>query len=308
MKTIKPYNGIITPMITPLLNNNRLDVEGLERLVEHIIAGGVHGLFILGTTGEGPSIHYKLRHELIRRVCHQVNERIPVMVGITDTSFNDSLELAAVAAQHGVSAVVSAPPYYFAPAQQELIETYIDLANALPLPLFLYNMPLQTKVNFDVTTMRELSEHRNVIGIKDSSCSMLYFQSLLYAFRDRPDFPILIGPEEMMAMAVMQGGHGGVNGGSNLFPSLYVEMYHAAVAKDIQRVEQLQQHIMDISSLIYKVGNYGSSLIKGIKCSLNIMGICSDEMAQPFRKFSGRYRDVIRENLLRLNTLYPPGV
>src|SRR4030042_1431961 len=80
-----PLRGIIVPMVTPLLDHDKLDAAGLERLVEHVLAGGVHGLFILGTTGEAPSLSYRLRHELIDRVCEQVNGRVPALVGFTDT-------------------------------------------------------------------------------------------------------------------------------------------------------------------------------------------------------------------------------
>src|SRR5574344_1361170 len=133
------FRGIIPPMITPLLYKNQLDVEGLERLVEHMLGGGIHGLFILGTTGEAPSLSYALRYELVERVCRQVAGRIPVLVGVTDTSLTESLRLAEKAQKEGAAAVVSAPPYYYAPSQQELIEYYEDLADHMPLPVFLYN-------------------------------------------------------------------------------------------------------------------------------------------------------------------------
>src|SRR5512136_1570510 len=90
----KPLCGIIPPMITPLLDRDTLDVPGLTRLIEHILAGGVHGLFILGTTGEAASLSHRLRHELIERVCGQVKGRVPVLVGITDTCFTESVNMA----------------------------------------------------------------------------------------------------------------------------------------------------------------------------------------------------------------------
>src|SRR6185369_5334544 len=96
-----PLTGIIPPMVTPLRSRDELDVAGLEKLVEHILGGGVNGLFILGTTGEGPSLSYRLRRELIERVCKQVNHRVPVLVGITDTSFVESVNLARGAAESG---------------------------------------------------------------------------------------------------------------------------------------------------------------------------------------------------------------
>src|SRR3954447_26719101 len=94
----RPLCGIITPMITPLSDRDALDVAGLERLIEHIVGGGVNGLFILGTSGEAPGLSYRLRRELVERTCRQVRGRLPVLVGITDTSFVEALSLAELAA------------------------------------------------------------------------------------------------------------------------------------------------------------------------------------------------------------------
>lgn len=107
----------------------------------------MHGLFILGTTGEAQSISYRLRHEMIKETCRINAGRLPVLVCISDTSIVESIHLAHVGAECGASAVVSAPPYYFAPGQPELAEFYEDLIPQLPLPIFLYNMPSHTKVN-----------------------------------------------------------------------------------------------------------------------------------------------------------------
>ena len=128
-----PLTGIVPPMITPLRDRDKLDTEGLERLVEHILAGGVSGLFILGTTGEGPALSYRLRRELIWRVCKQVNNRVPVLVGITDTAFVESVNIARSAAESGASAVVLAPPYYLPEAQPELQEYLNHLVPELSL-------------------------------------------------------------------------------------------------------------------------------------------------------------------------------
>ena len=153
----KPMTGIIPPLVTPLLDNDKLDIDGLERLIERLIKGGVHGLFILGTTGEAQSISYRLRHEMIKETCRINAGRLPVLVCISDTSIVESIHLAHVGAECGASAVVSAPPYYFAPGQPELAEFYEDLIPQLPLPIFLYNMPSHTKVNFAPATIQRLS-------------------------------------------------------------------------------------------------------------------------------------------------------
>jgi 4-hydroxy-tetrahydrodipicolinate synthase len=293
-------SGIIPPMITPLKDIDQIDVEGLEKLVEHILSAKVSGLFILGTTGEFSSISYKLRYELIERVCKLVNGRIPVLVGITDTSIIESVRITEHARKCGASYVVAAPPFYYATGQPELIEYYEDLVQRLTLPLYLYNMPVHTKVVLEPKTVEILAQNSGIKGLKDSSANMVYFRSLQYALREKLDFELFVGPEEITADAVLLGASGGVNGGANMFPQLYVAMYNAAVEKDFIKIQKLQSIIMGISAGIYTVGRFGSSYLKGLKCALSVMGICDDFIANPFHKFHDKERSVIEKNLKEL--------
>ncbi len=289
--------GMIPPMITPLLDNNHLDLEGVDRLTEHLIAGGVHGIFLLGTTGEAQSLAYHLRYELVERVCARVAGRIPVLVGITDTSLEESVKLAYKAKECGATAVVAASPYYFAPSQPELVEYFTALANAVPLPLYLYNMPSHVKVMLEPSTVWALASHPNIIGLKDSSANMCYFQSLLHLLRDKENFSLYVGPEELTAECVMMGAAGAINGGANLFPKLYVDLYNAAARYDIETVHQLQQQVMTICSTIYTIGRYGSSYLKGVKCALSLLGICNDYISYPYQKFRDAEREKVRAAL-----------
>lgn len=294
------FFGVIPPMVTPLNEDGGLDVEGASRLVEHILAGGVHGLFLLGTTGEATDLPYDIRRELVGRVCADVAGRVPVLVGITDTVMDESLRLAEYAAECGADALVAAPPYYFAAGQPELVDYYRNLADRIPLPLFLYNMPTQVKVSISVPTVVELASHSNIIGLKDSSGNIGYFNACRYAMRDNPDFRIFIGPEEAMGEVVLMGAAGGVAGGANLFPRTFVELYDAAVAKDVDRVRGIQERVMHVSSLIYGVGHHNSSFVKGVKCALSLMGICSGNLAAPREPFNAADRALIRSRLIEL--------
>lgn len=296
-----PLRGIIPPLVTPLLDNDTLDIEGLERLIENTISGGVHGIFILGTTGEFASLSYRLRIELIKRTCLLVDRRVPVMVGITDSAFAESLNLAKVAADCGADAVVLAPPYYFASGQPELLEYLKRIMIKMPLPLFIYNMPVHTKVIFEPKTVKAAAEIPGIVGMKDSSSNLAYFKQVQYELRDRNDFTFMVGPEEFMAEFVLTGGHGGVNGGANMFPKLYVELYNASVSRNFEKILPLQQKVIQISSTIYKVGHYGSSYLKGLKCALSVMGICNDYLAEPFHRFKEPERLKISQLLEDLN-------
>ncbi len=284
-------------MVTPLRDRDELDVGGLENLLEHILSGGVSGLFILGTTGEGPGLSYRLRRELIERVCRQVKQRVPVLVGITDTAFAESINVARWAADSGAEAVVAAPPYYLPEAQPELQEYLDHLVPELPLPLFLYNMPALTKVHFELDTIHRALAEPRIIGLKDSSGDLNYFGQAAQLLRARPDWPLLIGPEEKLLAGLQLGGHGGVSGGANLFPKLYVRLCEAHRAGQIERAQELQRHIQRISDSFYRIGKYSSSIIKGIKCALACQGVCDDFMAEPFHRFRAGERQLVQQRL-----------
>lgn len=293
--------GIVPPLVTPLLDNNTLDLAGLKRLIEHVIKGGVHGIFILGTTGEAQSLSFELRVQMVTETAKILKKRLPLLVGISDTSVSDSCRLANIAKENGADAVVSAPPYYYATGQAELAEFYETLVPQLPLPVYLYNMPTHTKVSFAPETIKRIAKDKRVIGFKDSSANGSYFQAVMYEMNDYDNFSIFVGPEEMTAEAVLLGAAGGVNGGANMFPELYVSLYNAAESGDLVKVRELQKKVMQISRLIYTKGNYGSSYLKGVKCALGILGICNDYLASPFNKFDGEYKVQIEKALKEIN-------
>lgn len=235
--------GIIPPLVTPLLlltpdNDDdacsgapppsilKIDEEGTRRLIEHVLApGGVTGgIFVLGSTGEGPSLPHALRHDFVKLCCSIVANRVPVLVGIADTCFQVTVELAQTAAAAGATAVVLMAPYYFPMAQTDLLR-YVDrVLEQCSLPVLIYNIPQLMKVVWEIKTLRELAkQHKAIIGVKDSSRDLDYFQQLCQLkLRERPDWSILIGPEQYTAQAVLEwGADGGINGGANVEPKLF---------------------------------------------------------------------------------------
>ena len=298
----RPLRGIIPPMVTPLCERDALDHPGLERLVEHILSGGVHGLFILGTSGEAPDLSHRLRRELVDRVCRQVAGRVPVLVGITDTSFVESVALAHHAAEMGADALVTSTPYYFPAGQPELIEFVERLLAEMPLPLFLYNMPQMTKLHFEADTLRHLTQLPGLAGIKDSSGDMHYFERILDVAQQRPDWSVLVGPEHLLAKTMALGGHGGVCGGANVWPQLFTGLYNAICDGKNTEVERWETQLIQLGK-IYQIGRHASAVIKGLKCSLSLLGICDDFMAEPFTRFRAPERQRVREVLQQIGLL-----
>ncbi len=305
--------GIIPPLVTPLSAQDELDIDGVDRLVEHVIQGGVHGLFILGSCGEGPSLSYRLRREMIARVCERANERVPVLVGITDSAFTESVALADFAEDAGAAAVVASAPYYFAPSATELSGYVQRLHEEIPLPLVLYNMPGLTKVWFDVATLAELIELPKLIAIKDSGGELEYFASVAQLLRQhRPDMTLMIGPEHLLAESMQRGGSGGVHGGAVLFPQLFVMWYEALRSGDHEMAEEAAVVVRELQA-IYQVGTGHSAVPKALKAGLKHLGICSDLPALPFERFNANHRariadilDSVAEHLPQ--TIRSPGL
>ena len=283
-------------MVTPLNADGGLDVQGLEKLIEHLINGGVHGIFLLGTNGEAPSLSYALRKELITKACKYIRGRVPVLVGITDTSFSGSLDIAAHSKEAGADAVVVAPPYYLPISQEEMVDYLERLIPQLSLPVMMYNMPSCTKLHLSLETVKKAKE-LGAIGIKDSSGDMSYFYSLIEAFKETPEFSIIVGTELFLPETILYGGHGAVAGGANFLPELFVDLYNASVANNLEVIKILRNKVAFVNRTIYCVGKNASRITKGIKCALSVMDICEDHMALPLRKFENRERQKVKEIL-----------
>ncbi|MGC2402575.1 MAG: dihydrodipicolinate synthase family protein [Acidobacteriaceae bacterium] len=299
-------SGIITAMVTPLDRDLTLDHEGLERLIDHLIGGGVHGIFILGTTGEAPNLPYDVRLQVIEETCKLARFRVPIIVGITDTSYQDAIRLAIKAHECGAFAVVAAPPYYFQVSQADLSHYFKTLASQLPLPLFLYNAPLNTPHWIEIDTAVKLAAEPNIIGLKDSGLSMGYFHAVREGVRARPGFCLLVGPDELLAEAVLLGAHGGMAGGSNVWPRLFVALYEAAVAQDARRVAQLQREVMQFNSAVYRSAAHPANPLRGIKCALSFLGIGGDHVTLPLRPYSPEERAKVEKYLKGVDAFAVP--
>jgi len=302
-----PLSGIIPPIVTPLISNTELDVQGLKNLINHILDGGVHGVFILGTTGEATNLDYNLRKEFINLTCGFVNKKVPVVVGITDTCMQGSLEIAHAAKNAGADALVISSPYYLPISQNEFIYYLEELVPRLPLPFMMYNMPGCTKMHMSLNTVRKAKE-LGAIGIKDSSGNLPYLLSLIEEFKDSPEFAVIAGSEIFIPETIKAGGHGAVAGGANIFPSLFVELYNACVNYDTEKIDLLRQKLVEIEEKIYNVGAHSSKYIKTIKSALSAMGICNDFVAMPFHRFDAAKTNQIKQNLKEMHIMNPAYV
>jgi len=291
------FSGIIPPVVTPLTRPDQLDVEAVRRIVEHLVSGGVKGLFVLGTTGEGPSLTYQIRYEMVEVVCDAVAGRVPVLVGVTDTSLAESLLLAEHAAASGAEAIVAAAPYYFATSQNAVADWFRQLADSSPLPLMLYNMPGCVEIHLALDTVVELSTHQNIVGVKDSSGDLEYFRQLCGTFSANDEFAVFMGPEELIPEAVAAGADGGVCGGGNLLPRTYVDLFEASKRGDESEIRRLRNVVEHVFDHIYRNPAGKMNLIPALKLAMQLRGICTSCTAPPLTPLTPEHATQITSKL-----------
>jgi 4-hydroxy-tetrahydrodipicolinate synthase len=283
------FRGIITAMVTPLTDQHTLHRQGLERLIEHLIAGGVHGLFPLGTTGEASALPMELRMDMITQVCRLTEGRVPVVVCVTDTSLVEATRLAHKAKDCGAAAISTAPPNYYPITQDEILRFVEKLVRQAEMPLLLYNAPGNTHHTIAPDTVRRAAEIENVVGLKDSGMDMHYFREVHGRLAGRDDFSLLVGPEELLAECILLGGHGSMAAGSNIYPQLFVDLYNAAADGNIARVKTLHQGVLEFGRAIY----HGNNPFRGLKCGLGLLGICSPLLSDPLADYSPEKRAIV---------------
>jgi dihydrodipicolinate synthase/N-acetylneuraminate lyase len=287
--------GIFPPLVTPLTDDLELDTEALARLIENALSGRISGIVLLGSIGENAGLTNEIRHQVITAAVGIISKRVPIIVNITSSSYKVSLQMATYACKQGADYIILAPPFYYSMNQAELI-TYIKMmADRIPVPLILYNVPQYTKTVIEPESVEKLSKHKNIAGIKDSSGDMVRLHEIL-ALKNDHNFSILIGTEMLLGEGVLCGCDGGINGGANIFPELYVKMYEAALKKDIRKMQVLQEWIRKIRKNIYQVADSPMNIIIGLKYALSIKGICSARMAMPvYADLTDHKKKIIKE-------------
>ncbi|MEL7088584.1 MAG: dihydrodipicolinate synthase family protein, partial [Planctomycetota bacterium] len=185
------------------------------------------------------------------------------------------------------AAAPAPPPRPYSPLGVPEMNHYLDqVVGSVALPVFLYHIPSRTG-GVAVDSVRHAMGLENCVGFKDSSGDMNYLNEVLSLRHEiRPEFRVLVGPEELLGASVMMGGDGGVAGGANLFPELFVALFEAAKNADVERVRRLHRVVMSISTSLYRSGRYGSSFVKSVKGALQVMSVCRGHMAAPFEAFN----------------------
>lgn len=273
------YSGIAAPAITPLDADGRLDQAAVERLWERFDRHGVDP-FILGTTGEAMSLPVGLKTEYIRLAGRLKRPGRQLFAGIGTNCLDDSLALAAKAFEAGADAVVATLPPYYALDEAEMRSWFIALADQMNGPLFLYNIPSTTHMSIPLALVDELSQHPNIIGMKDSERGDDRLRDALA--RKRYGFCHLLGWAARSAEALELGSDGLVPGTANLSPRLYRELYDAAREGRTEEAARLQK-VSDALGETYQKGRSLGQSLAALKAILAGAGICGPRMMAPLR-------------------------
>lgn len=298
------FHGVIPPVATPFMPDGQLDVNSLRRLCHFQIDNGVHGLFMLGSTSEGPELTDAYRETVMRTGVETSAGRVPVIAGISETSTARAIAQGLTAKAAGCDAVVLASPYYHLNSQSELLEHYRAVKAAVGLPIMAYDIPVLVKVKLEPRTVIQLAEEGTIAGLKDSSGNLETFREIVMSTRHVLGFSVFTGSETLVDLALAIGAHGVVPGVGNVVPRDYVNLYDAACKGDWAEARRIQEKLYAFFFKLIKQGppqgSGSASALGGFKSALKALGVIDHTtMYAPMTSFTGdeeaRVRAVLHE-------------
>jgi 4-hydroxy-tetrahydrodipicolinate synthase len=275
---VKPFHGIVTPLVTPLNDDESPDLESLIKLVDWQIGEGVQGFWAMGTSGEFASFDEAERGSIVETTVKASAGRAPVIANVSDASTRLSIRHGKAAQAAGAAAIAATPPYYYPHSQGELLSHYRRIRHAVDLPLFIYNIPQTVRVKVKLSTAETLALDGTVSGIKDSQNDLEWLRQLAIFVRTRElDFTIFAGTRHLIDAAVLSGADGAIPSIANAFPSLCTAVYHAATAGNFAEARRRQTTIVDIETAAATdgKGSKNAVVLSGLKRLLVERGILS---------------------------------
>jgi 4-hydroxy-tetrahydrodipicolinate synthase len=281
--------GIIPPICTPLTSEGAIDVPSVHSLIDYLLANGVHGVFAFGSTGECTSLTAQQRKTMLEAVIAAVHGRVPVLIGVMDTSTERCIEQGLAAKAAGADALVVAAPFYFRTTQAETIEHFRRIHKTVGLPIMAYDIPATVIIKLEGATIRQLYEEGVIIGLKDSSGVIDALRHTLLCMRGT-GFRAFTGSELIVDLCLRMGAHGGVPGVANVFPAEFVQLYDLAQAGRWDDAARLQERLLLCFYELIARGDsrYSgmSSALGGFKSGLKHKGVIrSTRVAEPLQSF-----------------------
>lgn len=286
--------GVMVALVTPFDESGDLDLAGLDRVVKRVLSANVAGISPTGSTGEGARLSRAQRLRVTEAVRSRVPAGFPVISGLPVTAVEEAVGELRDLADAGASAALVAPSFYYPADDGDVEWLYRHLADASPIPLLLYNIPVFTKVSISVAVVESLAEHPRIVGIKDSSRDFEYHERILYA-TDAAEFHVLTGSDTLLLPSLLLGAAGCIAGSLNLVPEISVALYDAVRRSDMDAAASLQRRLFTIVQACRR----GASPA-GWKAALEIAGLCSARLAPPASRLPDDLYHALKADLDRL--------
>lgn len=304
---LERLHGIVPPILTPVAEDESIDLASLRRLIEFQIAEGVHGIWVLGTTGEFASFRRSERREAVEAAVDQVRGRVPVVVNISDAATRLAIDHARDAAEAGADAIALLPPYYYVNEQDELLAHFRRVRAAVDLPLLAYNIPQNVKAKFGVETILRLGQEGAIVGLKDSQNDLDWFRQVMTGARERGiALRGFLGTRFLIDAGLLAGAHGAIPGIANVAPGLCVACYDAARRGDVAAADAATAKLIAIAKLAgaARGGSATAGTFATMKAALHHLGILSTaRVTDPLRNLTAdedaRVAELVRSLGLR---------
>jgi 4-hydroxy-tetrahydrodipicolinate synthase len=258
----------------------------------------------LGSSGEFTALSPEDRLDVIRIVVDEVKGQVPILAGASDSGTKRVIRLVHAAREGGADVAVVLPPYYLGCTEAELLRHYQAILDETDMPILLYNNPASTRVRITLNTLKALTEHERVVGIKDSSGDFAYFRQAIYAYRDHPRFRVVQGHEGYAGVSFLLGAHAGHLGLANVAPRLFVELYEAAQDGKVEEVLRLQNEVDSLASMWEIGGGTEASYFNSMKTALWLFGVCGLGVSRPYAPFGDAEVAQVR-NIMQAHGLLP---
>lgn len=295
--TFKP-KGIIPAVITPLTPDGKFNEKAMRDLINYLIDGGVHGLFVVGSTGEFYGLSPEEKREIFTVTMDETKGRVPVYAGTNGITTRESVALTQIAEECEVDAVSVLTPLFLSPNQDQLIDHYKAVASSTSLPVILYNNPPKTGVNLAASTVVKLSEIENIVGIKDSSGDMTLTAEYLRLTKGNESFHVLMGRDTLIYGALCYGAVGSIASCANVAPRLCADIYEKFIAGDLKGSLEAQFKLAPLR-IAFTIGTFPAV----IKESLTLLGIEAGPCMDPAGPMTPDEREKLRQVLKGMDLL-----
>jgi 4-hydroxy-tetrahydrodipicolinate synthase len=290
--------GIIPAMVTPLTPEEKIDLRGLRRIIDFLLDGGVHGIFIIGSTGEFYSLPIEDKRILIEATIESVGKKVPVYVGAGAITTRDCISLVHLAESCGADAVSVLTPMFISPSQDDLIKHFSAIARETKLPVILYNNAPRTGVNITADAVEKLSKVSNIVGIKDSSGDFTLTGEYIRLTRYREDFSVLQGRDTQILAGLTYGAKGAIAACANVAPKICSDIYNKFLAGDYTGALEAQFAIAPLR-IAFNLGTFPAV----IKDALNLMGLDVGNCARPVNPLTDEERKKLKNILEGMNLI-----